>query len=173
MQGATALILAFAFSRTAIANEIPGLERELYGKFFQPVKTIGLVMVHSYRSGGAKNSEAKMQIAETDEGKSSHLRARLVDLFPGVPYSSKPPLSRHRDTSIAYLLCDTWLHGEEWPIAYHVECRLGAGAKARVLTGAALGVTSPEKESEDVSQQLDKIVERLARKFSLARESQP
>ena len=173
IQAASAVSLALAMSGSAVAQDFPGIEREVYGKYLKPVKTIGYAAVNSFRSSDSSKSEGRMRVSEVDEQKTKHLHARLAALFPGVPYSEVIPLSWLRDDSVAYLMCNTWLHGEEWPIAFHVECRLGAGAKPRVLTDATLGITSPERASEDISAQVDQLVERIAGTFAATREANP
>lgn len=138
-------------------------------KHLVPVTSFGYIYATRHHSGRDKQEVRKLNVWEIDEEMSSFLRSRFKNDFANFPYEFVGSLEWSRNPRIGHLQCKIWLHGDSNPIAYHIECNLGAGNRPRVLYDATLGITSKDKASNDIQEALDRMVSKFARIFFRAR----
>ena len=141
----------------------------MYGKYFSRVESFGRIEAMRYHSGREKRADEGMMVWETDEEMSEFLRQEFKTDFVDVPYEFVDSLDWARNPAIGHLQCHTWLHGDSYPIAYHVECMLGAGEKNRVLYDAELGIVSKDEADAVVNEAMDRMVAKFALIFFRAR----
>jgi len=151
------------------AMEEEQLSSEMSRKYLTPVTSFGYIYANRYRSGRDKREGQSSDYWNIDEEMSSFLRLRFKNHFANFPYKFVGTFGSGTNPEIGRLQCYIWLHGDSYPIAYHVECYLGAGKKSRVLHDATLGITSEDRANNDIQEALDRIVSKFARIFFRAR----
>jgi len=138
-------------------------------KYLTPVTSFGYIVANRAHTGQDKRQGQTDDVSYIDEEMSRFLQLRFQNAFGKFPYKFVGAFGVGSDPQIARLQCDIWLHGESYPIAYHVECFLGAGKKWTVLQDATLGITSNERANGDIQMALDRMVSKFARIFFQAR----
>lgn len=151
------------------AGQADGYERATYGMYLAPVESFGYIQVKRYHSGRERRADEGLRVWEIDHETSTLLRQEFSTDFFNVPYQSVNSLEWAKDPAIGHLECRNWLHGDIYPIAYHVECMLGAGVEDRVLYDAELGVVSKDDADAVVKEAIDRMVARFALIFFRAR----
>ena len=138
-------------------------------KYLTPITSFGYITTNRYHSGHEKRQGHTDDVWYIDEEMSRFLQLRFQNAFGKFPYKFVGAFGVGSDPHIAYLECSIWLHGDSYPMAYHVECFLSAGKKWRVLHDATLGITSNESANGDIQMALDRMVSKFARIFFQAR----
>lgn len=137
--------------------------------YFTPVTSFGNIEAFRYHTGQKKRQKQADDTSYIDEEMSRFLQLRFQNAFGKFPYKFVGAFGVGSDPKIAHLQCNIWLHGDSYPIAYHVKCLLGAGKKWTVLYDARLGITSNERATSDIQVALDQMVSKFARIFFQAR----
>ncbi|OAI44393.1 hypothetical protein AYO43_09215 [Nitrospira sp. SCGC AG-212-E16] len=150
------------FKKQMSEEEIAGSRAE---KYLAQVTSFGYIYVTRYHSGQDKQIRQNIDAWEIDEEMSKFLRQRFENDFAKFPYKFVSPFEWGKNPKIGHLQCRAWLHGNSYPIAYHVECNLGAGPKSAVLHDASLGITSVDRADKDIQEALDRMVSKFARIF--------
>ena len=141
--------------------------KALYGKYLNPVTSFGYIYATRYHSGTEKKSDETLGF-DIDDEMTDFLQLRYRNNFADIPYKENL-FKTVNHPEVARLECATWLQGDSYPMAYHVECKLGAGKKSRIVTDATLGITSPSEADRHIKSALDRMVSRFALIFFRAR----
>ncbi len=106
--------------------------------------------------------------------------ARLIFLrnFPNITLemSAGPPSieSTERLSQLGYLICEVWTVGEEYMVAYHLDCNAGSYVMPRtpgsLWNRAILGFGPRAEISEAVHKGLRSMIEQFAKTFFLVRD---
>ena len=135
------------------------IDNLLYGEL-KHIESFGFIYVH------IENTESsRLQLNENDL--TDYLKLRFKNNFSGVQYKDKTnSLADIKDPKkIGNLWCGVWTVGDDYPVAYHVECQLGSFQKDRILTDAVLGYGSKRNVPDTIRKSIDDIVSRFAVKF--------
>lgn len=141
----------------------------MYGKYLNPVTSFGYIYATRYHSGTEKSVGDESLGFDIDDEMTNFLQLRYRNSFADVPYEFVSPFESIKYPEVARLQCATWLYGDSYPMAYHVECKLGAGKKSRIVTDATLGITSQSDADRDIKGALDRMVSRFALIFFRSR----
>lgn len=163
------LLLVLLAAPSLCAGQADGYEEAMYGKYLSRVESFGHIAATRYHSGREKREDEGLKAWEVDEEMSNFLRQEFRTDFTNVPYESVSPREWARNPAIGHLQCQIWLHGDSWPIAYHVECMLGAGKKNRLLYDAELGIVSKDEADKVAKAAIDRMVAKFALIFFRAR----
>lgn len=144
-------------------------DKSMYGKYLSPVTSFGYIYVNRFHSGVEKPRGKGISASEIDNEMTDFVQLRFKNNFASIPYKFVDPLEWSSNPTIGHIQCMTWLHGAAYPIAYHIECNLGAGKKSKMLHEATLGVTSPDRANGDIRAALDRMVSTIALRFFRAR----
>jgi len=151
-------------------------------KHLTPITSFAYIIARSYHTGRDKQEGQGFNAWDIDEEMSSFLRLRFQNDFRKFSYEPQPMLDRGpkigalqckicKDPKLGTLQCKIWLHGDSYPIAYHVDCILGPGARPRALHDATLGIATEDRATKDIQEALDRMVSKFARIFFKAREN--
>jgi hypothetical protein len=153
--------------KTAMEEE--QLQSDISKKYLTSITSFGYISANRYHSGQDKRKGQRYDAWDIDEEMTSYLRSRFKNNFANFPYEFVAFFGWSKDPKIGHLQCKIWLHGDSYPIAYHVECKLGAGNKSSVLYDATLGITSKDRSDKDIKAALDRMVSKFSRIFFRAR----
>ena len=154
------------FKKAMEEEELAGAMAKIH---LTSITSFGYIYANRYHSGRGKREGRKSDVWDIDKEMSNFVQLRFKNNFANFPYELVELFKWAKDPTIGHLQCHIWLHGASYPIAYHVECNLGAGSRSRVLHDATLGITSPDRASKDIQEALDRMVSKFARIFFRAR----
>ena len=96
-------------------------------------------------------------------------RVTFLKKFPGVALemtSTPSPDAKERLSQLGYLTCEVWTVGEEYIVAYHLDCNAGSyfmpGRPDTLWNRAILGYGPKGEVSDAVREGLQSMVEQLA-----------
>lgn len=163
------LLLVLLAGPALCAGQDEGFEKAMYGKYLSPVESFGYIEATQYHSGRERREEHGLKAWKVDEEMSTFLRRQFKKNFADIPYVPVGGLNWTDNPGVGRLRCEIWLHGDSYPMAYHVACMLGAGARSRVLYDAALGITSRNDTDKTVKEAVGHMVSKFALLFFRAR----
>lgn len=134
-------------------------EEVLYGGL-KKIEYFGFIHVH------LKNKEStKIGLSEEELG--DFLRLRYRNNFGNVPYRNLgAKMFDVKDASaVGNLWCGVWTVGDDFPVAYHVECKAGSMANPTILTDAVLGYGNKKNVPETIKKALDDMLSQFAIQF--------
>jgi hypothetical protein len=157
-------ILCLAFSVSAQAQESPEdyqrrFDALMYGDL-RKVEYFGFIHAH------IKNDESA-RIGITESEMTDFLKLRFKNNFGSTPYKDlgSKLLEQKNPESIGYLWCGVWTVGDDFPIAYHVECKGGSLSKPTILTDAVLGYGNKRNVPEAIKKSIDGMLAQFAVRF--------
>ncbi len=167
--GCRLLLLVFLFVPLVCSGQddeaMKEYEKGAYGKYFTPVTSFGYIYANRYHSGSDKHEGEEVDGFDIDQEMTDFLQLRFKNNFADIPYEFVSPFEWAKRPEIGNLRCAIWLHGASYPIAYHVECKLGTGEKNKVITDATLGITSNDGANKVIKEALDRMVSKFALTF--------
>lgn len=154
----SAYLPVFAHAQQTPEDWQKKFEEILYGDL-KKIESFGFIHVH------VKNEE-KNKIGMKSEGLTDYLKLRYKNNFSTVAFKSDVfPDKEEVKPKVGYLWCGVWTVGDNYPVAYHVECKLGSWKKSDILEDAVLGYGTKENIPESIRKTLDQIVSRFAIQF--------
>ena len=144
-------------------------DKAVHGKHLTPITSFGYIYVNRYHSGQEIPDGKKSKGFDIDDELTDFLQLRFKNNFADIPYEFGNLFALVDRPDVAVLQCYVWLHGDSYPVAFHIDCRLGIAKKSRILTSARLGVTSMDNSDTVVKEVLDSMISDLALRFFLAR----
>lgn len=142
------------------------LEKRLYGEL-AAIKYFGNINVVVEGTDVLKPN-SKNAIGLSSEDLTQYLRLRYRNNFADVPYreidySKFPPASER--PNIGNLWCKAWTVGDNYPVAYYVECKMGTLMKFDVGHDAALGYGNASTTKDEIRKSIDRMVTEFAQLF--------
>ena len=126
------------------------------------IKYFGSIHVH------LKN-EKSTKIDLNEEELVDYLRLRYKNNFGSVPYRNlgvnMVTLGLKEASTVGRLWCGVWTVGDDFPVAYHVECSFGSMERLQILTDAALGYGNKKNVPETIKKTLDDMLSQFAIQF--------
>ncbi len=127
------------------------------------VQEFGFIHVHIKNDNDGKFGLKSEELSE-------FLRLRFKNSFASVPYRpAGNALGRKDPDTTGYLWCGVWTVGDTYPVAYHVECKMGPLSKPTMFTDASLGFGSDKNVASSIRGALDDMTTRFATDFFKAR----
>jgi hypothetical protein len=160
------LLLATLLSVSSLgyAQEAPKdfakrMEDILYGDL-RKMEYVGYIYAH------VKNEESS-KIGLNDEELTNYVKLRFKNSFAGVQYKNlgNNISNVSNKSAVGYLWCGVWTVGDDYPIAYHIECRFGSMQNPRILTDAVLGYGNKNNVPDTIKKSLDDMMSRFAIQF--------
>jgi hypothetical protein len=111
-------------------------------------------------------SESEDKVGLKSEDLTDYLKLRYKNNFGGFPYKeitdwqNAPPAEKTGN-----LWCGVWTVGNSFPVAYHVECRMGSMKQSRIVEDAVLGYGNRSNVPETIRKTLDRMVSDFAIRF--------
>lgn len=135
------------------------LEDALYGDL-KKIEYFGSIHVH------LKNTDST-KIGLNEEELGDFLRLRYRNNFGNVPYKDlgAKRLDVKDKSAMGYLWCGVSTVGDDFPIAYHVECKVGSMANPTILSDAVLGYGNKRNVPESIKKSLDNMISQFAIQF--------
>ena len=138
---------------------------------FRPVTHFGSIWVVFVAGGDAK------QIGMSEDELTDLVKLRFKNAFAAVPYRAESDerierlsFSETEGPKVGRLWCRVWVVGNDYPIAYHVQCRAGTFKEREIWADAALGYGSKQNVPASVRATLNRMLEKLAVDFFTARD---
>jgi hypothetical protein len=135
----------------------------LYGGL-KKIDSVGFIHVH------LKNSESN-KLGLTSEDLTDFLKLRYKNNFGNIPFldkSKKIGEIKNRE-AIGNLWCGVWTVGDDYPIAYHVECRFGSFGNPSIVSDEVLGYGNKRNVPESIKNSIDRMTSEFAIQFYKSR----
>jgi hypothetical protein len=134
--------------RAAIAQQnLTEFEKAMYGDL-AAVQSFGFISAYVQNTDPGKGTSKNEIGLSTDELK-QYLRLRFRNNFANIAYKpvtmGTPDCPSEMDQAKAgYLWCGVWTVGTDFPVAYHVDCRIGTLKRYQITNSAYLGYGKQE-----------------------------
>lgn len=116
-----------------------------------------------------KNAESN-KIGLNEGDLTDYLKLRYKNNFANIPFRDlRSNLADFTKEKVGLLLCSVWTVGDDYPIAFHVECKAGPAGNPSILTDAYLGYGNKRNVPDTIKKVLDEIVSGIAIRFYKAR----
>jgi hypothetical protein len=155
-------MLALPLTGSAQQNQ-ESTEKSVYDVLYADLKKVesfGFIHVH------IKNSDGN-PLGLSSQDLTDHLKLRYKNSFANVPFRDQSKNLMHvRDPEkVGYFWCGVWTVGDNYPVAYHVECRAGSFANSSILKDAVLGYGNKKNVPDTVKESISNIVSEFAIRF--------
>ncbi len=165
MKGAKLILLLLLIHCPVLAEENAG--KQLFDQFNEWLRhryrDVKLIEKFGFINMYVKAREEDHRIGLSDEELTSFLKLRYKNNFANVPYKkTNRNISEEDKKKIGTLWCAVWTVGKNYPIAYHVECRMGTYSNDRIFGDATLGFGSKENVPDSIREAVDRMVSGFA-----------
>lgn len=131
----------------------------LYGGL-KKIESFGFIHVH------VKNADDN-RLGLKSEELTDYLKLRYKNNFANVAFTDQ---SKHlgdikNNDRTGYLWCGVWTVGDDFPVAYHVECKAGSFENPTILSDTVLGYGNKRNVPETIKKSIDEIISRFAIQF--------
>jgi len=123
--------------------------------------------IHVHVKGKPKDKDEN-KIGLSDEELTSYLKLRYKNNFANIPageYIYEPNLSDVEKRKLGNIWCGVWTVGQDYPVAYHVECRLGSEINKRIVHDEHLGYGNKDNVRKSIRESLNSMIENFAITF--------
>lgn len=134
------------------------LENILYSDL-KKIESIGFINVRN------KSKKSGIQL-NTDE-LTDYLKLRYKNNFAGFPYRDQSgKLGGLKDAEkIGGLWCSVWTVGTDYPVAYHVACKIGSLKRTEIVDSEFLGYGNKGNVPDSIKKAIDDMVTEFALTF--------
>ncbi len=158
------LLVACTHANAQTDDSTRKIEQILYGGL-KTIKSFGFIHVNVE---GTERQAQKNEIGLSGDDMTGFLRLRFKNNFAQIPFREdlsalgKPEAEQ---VVVGYLWCQVWTVGDSYPVAYHVQCRMGNMKNLQILSDANLGYGNKDAAIRAVHNALDRIVTNFAKTF--------
>lgn len=135
------------------------LNELLYGGL-NKIESFGYIYVH------VRNPKED-KLGLNSEELTGYLRLRYKNNFANIPFKdqSQNLWDMKSKEKVGMLWCGVWTVGDNYPVAYHVECTAGSFEQPRILSEAILGYGNKRNVPETIKKSIDDLVSQFAIQF--------
>lgn len=141
------------------------IEEILYGDVFKEIQYFGLIKVYF-------EGEDAEKIGLKENELTNYVKLLFNNNFAGIKMKEKSSLDLKEHKKIGFLLFTVWVVGDVYPIAYHVDSRMGNmlyGFDKGAVSKAVLGCGSKSNVPDAIKDSIKNLVEGMAITFFKAR----
>lgn len=131
----------------------------LYGGL-KKIRSFGFIYAHVKNE---KENRIGLKSAELTD----YLKLRYKNNFGTVPYKELKtiPTDAKGQQESGMLWCGVWTVGDDFPVAYHVECRIGSYSETRILHDEHLGYGNKNNVPQSIKESIEQMVSQFAIQF--------